>query len=108
MYRMSLILLLLKCAVCAKTDVHAKGISKRHVQPDWLTIPDAIVTGFYETVNSLSPKAGEVLVTLSREPLFQEARNLLIMTTQTMIDVIYDVCKNIREFWEIEDQQQQK
>lgn len=52
----------------------AKAISKRHVRRDWLIIPDSIAFYLYESVNKVSPKAGQFLAEAVQTPVILETR----------------------------------
>ncbi|TFK04821.1 tetraspan membrane protein of hair cell stereocilia [Platysternon megacephalum] len=56
------------------SEVGAKAISKRHVRRDWLIIPDSIAFYMYESVNKVSPKAGQFLAEAVQTPVILEIR----------------------------------
>nr|XP_023967757.1 apovitellenin-1-like isoform X2 [Chrysemys picta bellii]XP_042701484.1 apovitellenin-1-like isoform X2 [Chrysemys picta bellii]XP_042701485.1 apovitellenin-1-like isoform X2 [Chrysemys picta bellii] len=80
-------------------SVGAKGISKRHVRRDWLIIPDSIAFYMYESVNKVSPKAGQFLAEAVQTPVIFEIRNFLMKETSKISVLAEQLMEKLTGLW---------
>uniref|UniRef100_A0A8D0G4T7 Apovitellenin-1 n=1 Tax=Sphenodon punctatus TaxID=8508 RepID=A0A8D0G4T7_SPHPU len=76
-----------------------KVISKRHVRRDWLIIPDAIAFYLYESVNKVSPKAGQFLAEVVQTPVILDTRNFLIEKTTKISVSAEQMMEKVTGLW---------
>ncbi|KAG6929515.1 apovitellenin 1 [Chelydra serpentina] len=81
------------------SEVGAKAISKRHVRRDWLIIPDSIAIYMYESVNQVSPKAGQFLAEAVQTPVILEIRNFLIKETSKISVLAEQLMEKLTGLW---------
>ncbi|XP_030408479.1 apovitellenin-1-like [Gopherus evgoodei] len=81
------------------SEVGAKAISKRHVRRDWLIIPDSIAFYMYESVNKVSPKAGQFLAEAAQTPVILEIRNFLVKETSEISVLAEQLMEKLRGLW---------
>uniref|UniRef100_A0A8C0G672 Apovitellenin-1 n=1 Tax=Chelonoidis abingdonii TaxID=106734 RepID=A0A8C0G672_CHEAB len=77
----------------------AKAISKRHVRRDWLIIPDSIAFYMYESVNKVSPKAGQFLAEAVQTAVILEIRNFLIKETSKISVLAEQLMEKLTGLW---------
>ncbi|XP_029768638.1 apovitellenin-1-like isoform X2 [Terrapene carolina triunguis] len=80
-------------------SVGAKAISKRHVRRDWLIIPDSIAFYMYESVNKVSPKAGQFLAEAVQTPVILEIRNFLMKETSKISVLAEQLMEKLTGLW---------
>nr|XP_048673777.1 apovitellenin-1-like [Caretta caretta] len=92
---MALILLL----STSLSEVGAKAISKRHVRRDWLIIPDSMAFYVYESVNKVSPKAGQFLAEAVQTPVILEIKNFLMKETSKISVLAEQLMEKLTGLW---------
>ncbi|XP_074803416.1 apovitellenin-1-like [Natator depressus] len=81
------------------SEVGAKAISKRHVRRDWLIIPDSIAFYVYESVNKVSPKAGQFLAEAVQTPVIVAYRNFLMKETSKISVLSEQLMEKLTGLW---------
>ncbi|KFQ27269.1 Apovitellenin-1 [Mesitornis unicolor] len=79
-------------------EVHSKSIFEKD-RRDWLVIPDAIASYIYETVNKMSPKAGQFLADAAQTPVVVGSRNFLIRETTRLTILAEQLMEKIKNLW---------
>ncbi|XP_074839655.1 apovitellenin-1-like [Carettochelys insculpta] len=89
------------------SEVGAKAIVKRHVRRDWLIIPDSIAFYMYESVNRVSPKAGQFLAKAVQIPFVLETRNFLIKETSKINVLVERLMETLTGLWKKKEEKEE-
>ncbi|NWX82850.1 APOV1 protein, partial [Nothoprocta ornata] len=80
-------------------EVHSKSIFERDNRRDWMVLPDSFFAAVYETVNKMSPRAGQFLENVAQTPAIVGTRNYLIKETTKINAMLEQLIEKLKNLW---------